>query len=313
MIEIIDYTLALPSMPFGPFAGFAIAAALGAGSNYLAARKQAKAQREAERINNMRLKAERQAQLNEQMANDAARSQQQLDEIAARQRGHEGRDEGFQLLQKAGDEEQDARDRFAKALGDFGVETKKAKLEDAKQKRSGRVSKAVKGAKITGTLGGAGRGAIRTAGKAAVGKALDKAADTSSAAAALGAYGTDLAREMEKYGELVSQGRASGLFAQGYRNTANARERLANQDMSLGLSAAAGRAQSQLNRNRWLGPGLALPPDYRQTIDPNTGMLELVGGLANAYGNYSAAQGINGPGTSEYWVDKYSDPYRRTY
>lgn len=273
---------------FGPLA---IAAIAGLGAGYLSDRKRAAAQRQAERENNRRLALERQAEQRYQMANDAARAQAEAATAEARRQALAGKEESFSVLRDAGEEEREARERLSKSLEKFSKESKKAKLSAAQKKRKGAVKRGVKGANVKGTGGGAGRSGIQGAISSAIGQGLSSAAETGGMAGELTAYGTDLAREMGIYGDLAMQARASGTIADGYRRTAALRDQLAGQDLSAMLSGISAQEQGQLQQNRWLAPQLALDPDYRKTISPDTGVSDLVGTGSKAFMTY---YGLNG-------------------
>ena len=247
------------------------------GADYLAGRNSRKAQDQTDRQNNARNLLEYDASMAESAANIEAQNQYNAALGEAGKAGLAGRNDAFSLLQDADDEEEQARDNLAKAIAGFGKTSKEARLAAAKAKRSGRVAKAVKGAKVKGTSG-AGRSGIRGALRTAKATGLKRAANTSAMAAGLGAYGDDLSREMGMYNDLAGKNAALGNFSKWGRETAREREQLASQDEATMRSVAGINKSNQNYANSFLGPKY-LPFDPLNRIRPNNTGLNAFGAL----------------------------------
>lgn len=243
--------------------------------DHRAARKERRAQERADAANNARSMREYNAMLAQKMAEQDAMNQYHEGLVGAANVGHKGRTQAFDLMKQAGDEDKEAREKLAAALGEFGAENKKARLAQAKGKRKGAVRRAVRGGKIKGTTGGAGRGGIRSLASAARAQGLSKAADTASMAAGLSAYSDAAVDEMNRLSELGGDVMAQNRFADWTRRTAAQQEAAANRNQGIFETAAGRRRGDALRGAGYLGPSY-LDPDLINRISPNN-ELEKVG------------------------------------
>ena len=253
-------------------------------ANYLGGRKEKKAQAKTDAMNDARRMEEWEATMRMEDANTVATDRRDAAIAAAGERGYSGRRDAFDMMKGADEEEAGARDALSKAINDFGIKTKEAKLAQAKEKRTGRVAKAIGGTNIKGSKG-AGRAGISEAITTAIAEGKESASNTSQMAASLGAYGADMNREFNEYGQLAADNTARGNFAKWGRETARQRESAASRDQARFESAANRGYSGMIDANRKIGPRF-MTPDPTRRVYPGA---ELENAISSGISAYNSA------------------------
>jgi len=283
----------LSALPIDQFAqGWVQLAFLAASA--LANRQKNKADRKAaDEVNTQNLEYEqkvydqRQEQFYAQLAAEQAKA---AADMGAENALLNARREGFNLTKEAGDSESDQEAKFAEALTQFGLTSKEAQLEAAKQKRRASTQGAAKNAKVKGTGGRSGRlsGAFRTGANKAVKAGLSEAAHTAGQLGAMQGYDEDMRREGGIYGDLSQEGRRVGDTAERKRNLAGYRETLGQQEAQARRAEGAAAYSLASMRAKQLG---MVEPQQGGVVKPDYGIWDTVGDIAKIG---SAAYSIKG-------------------
>lgn len=282
----------LSTIPLDEFAmsiwGQLALAAAGAFSKYKKGKADEKFAEQQTKLANEEARDRWNMQQEEYYAQTAAKMKQMQGQAEAGRAMLSARQDAFGLTKESEEAEQDQRDKFAKALVDFGATNKKVNLEASKAKRSGRASRAARGANIVNTAGRAGRmsGAFRSGAKAASKAGLTEAGITSGMRGGLLGYGADLDREMGLLSGLKADGAVVGEQAKRLDNLARLRETLGGREQAALMDQAnAGYAKDSVAASLLNQPG----PTQTFTGKPNYGIWDNVGDLATLG---SAAYGI---------------------